>query len=87
MWGSVMASGHATAVGGLPEHVPIGNGLLRPPLAGYSLLLANYGLLVMAVAGCRWLGSAAASQAGAAGGRRGDGVGEGCFKACCFPTK
>ena len=60
MWGLVMASGHATVIGGLPEHVPIGNGLLRPPLAGYSLLLANYGLLVMAVAGCRWPGSAVA---------------------------
>ena len=87
MWGLVMASGHATAIGGVPEHVPIGNGLLRPPLASYSLLLANCGLLVMAVAGYRWPGSAAAGQAGAAGGRRGDGVGEGCFKACCFPTK
>ena len=87
MWGLVMASGHAMAIGGLPEHVPIGNGLLRPPLAGYSQLLANYGLLVMAAAGCRWPGSAVASQARAAGGRRGDGVGEGCFKACCFPAR
>ena len=82
-----MASGHATAIGGLPEHVPIGNGLLRPPLVGYSQLLPNYGLLVMAVAGCRWPGSATAGQARAAGGRRGDRVGEGCFKACCFPAK
>ena len=87
MWGLVMASGHATAIGGLPEHVPIGNGLLRPPLAGYSQLLANCGLLVMAATGCRWPGSAAAGQAGAAGGWRGDGVGEGCYKACCFPVK
>jgi len=87
MWGLVMASGHATAIGGLPEHVPIGSGLLWPPLAGYSLLLANCGLLVMAAAGCRWPRSAAAGQAGAAGGQRGDGVGEGCYKACCFPTK
>ena len=82
-----MASGHAMAKGGLPEHALLGNGLLRPPLAGYSQLLANCGLLVMAVAGYRWPGSAAAGQAGAAGGRRGDGVGEGCFKACCFPVK
>jgi len=82
-----MAFGHATAIGGLPEHVSIGNGLLRPPLAGYSQLLANCGLLVMAVAGCRWPGSAAAGQAGAAGGRRDDGVGEGWFKACCFPAR
>ena len=77
MWGLVMASGHATAIGGLPEHVLIGNGLLRPPLAGYSQLLANCGLLVMAVASCRWPGSAVAGQAGAAGGWRGDGVDEG----------
>ena len=87
MWGLVMASGHAMAIGGLPEHVPIGNGLLRPPLAGYSQLLANCGLLVMAVAGCRWPGSATAGQARAAGGQRGNGVGEGCYKACCFPVK
>ena len=87
MWGLVMASGHATAIGGLPEHVPIGNGLLRPPLAGYSLLLANCGLLVMAATSCRWLGSAAVGQARAAGGRRGDEVGEGCYKACYFPAK
>ena len=87
MWGLVMAFGHATAIGGLPEHVSIGNGLLRPPLAGYSQLLANCGLLVMAMASCRWPGSVAAGQAGAAGGWRGDEVGEGCFKACCFPAK
>ena len=66
MWGLVMASGHATAIGGLPEHVPIGNGLLRPPLAGYSQLLANCGLLVMAATGCRWPESTAAGQAGGA---------------------
>ena len=71
MWGLVMAFGHATAIGGLPEHVSIGNGLLWPPLAGYSQLLANCGLLVMVVAGCRWPRSATASQARAAGGRRG----------------
>ena len=82
-----MASRHATAIGGLPEHAPLGNGLLRPPLAGYSQLLANCGLLVMAVASCRWPGSAVAGQAGAVGGWRGDRVGEGCFKACCFPAK
>jgi len=50
-------------------------------------VLANCGLLVMAAAGCRWPGSAAASQARATGGRRGDEVGEGCFKACCFPAR
>ena len=55
--------------------------------ARYSQLLANCGLLVVAAAGCRWPGSAAAGQARAAGGRRGDGVGEGCFKACCFPAR
>ena len=87
MWGLVMVSGHATVIGGLPEHVPIGNGLLRPPLAGYSQLLANCGLLVMVVTSCRWPGSAAAGQGGAVGGRRGDRVGEGCYKACGFPAK
>ena len=34
--------------------------------------------LGVAAAGCRWLGSAVAGQ---------DGVGEGCFKACCFPAR
>ena len=66
MWGLVMASGHAMAIGGLPEHVPIRNGLLWPPLAGYSQLLASCGLLVMAATGYRWPGSAMAGQAGGA---------------------
>jgi len=38
----------------------------------------------MAVAGCRWPGSASAGQARAADGRMGDGVGEGCYKAYCY---